>query len=238
MKTVLSRFSVLFFLAIVSQAMAAFESAKFDSDNVSPGFPLSLISDGVIEGQVMFVINISAEGKITDSLVLAYTHKQLVKPSLEAMKEWKIKPARLDGTDVPVQLELKLNFKREGVVETNTMNITNHFLFDGFQSGKYRLAYRVQRLGEIDRVPEPLSIVNPTYSRSAEKQGVRGKVEVFFYIDEKGEVRLPSITASADPYLSELAVTALRSWHFAPPTRHGQPVLVAASQVFVFGGKE
>jgi len=59
-------------------------------------------------------------------------------------------------------------------------------------------------------------------------------VEVRFYIDETGAVRMPAVDSDAHPYLAETAVTAVKEWRFAPPTHDGRPVLVAASQVFDF----
>jgi len=59
---------------------------------------------------------------------------------------------------------------------------------------------------------------------------------VYFYIDEKGAVRMPAVDASANPYLSDIAVAAVREWRFEPPTSRGKPVLIAASQEFNFNG--
>ena len=67
------------------------------------------------------------------------------------------------------------------------------------------------------------------------KQGVRGKVQVHFYIDENGAARMPAIDNSDHPYLSEIAVEAVRGWKFEAPTANGAPVLVEALQEFNFG---
>ena len=104
--------------------------------------------------------------------------------------------------------------------------------------GERQLAYRLPRGNELDRAPVRVTTVNPEYATEAAKQGVRGKVQVYFYIDEKGEVRLPSVMVDAHPYLSDIAVTALRHWRFEPPTRHGTPVMIAVSQQFDFGGEK
>ena len=236
MKTIL-RYSVIFIFAVASQAMAAFESAKLGSENTLPRFPLGLVSDGVIEGHVIFAVSISAEGKVADSLALQYTHQPFVRACQEAMKEWQVTPARLDGVSVPVQMELRFDFRREGFVETNSINISNHYIYSKFPGLEVRhLAYRLARPVELDHAPVLVASVGPEYAKQAEQQGVRGKVQVYFYINEKGEVRFPSVTMEAHPYLSDIAVTALRQWRFEPPTHQGQPVLVAATQVFDFGG--
>lgn len=236
MKKILLRIPLLIVFAAASQALAAFESAKLSPDNYMPQFPATLITDGVTEGHVTFALSVNADGKLTDSLPLAYTREAFVRVCQEVMKDWKITPARLDGQNVPVQMELRFDFKREGVVETSTINISNHFL-ESMVPGlaDNRLAFRLTRENELDHPPVPVATVSPEYATQAEKAGVRGKVQVYFYIDQKGEVRLPSVTAEAHPYLSDIAVTALRQWHFAPPTRHGEPVMIAASQEFDFG---
>ncbi|MEO6995210.1 MAG: TonB family protein, partial [Lacunisphaera sp.] len=102
-------------------------------------------------------------------------------------------------------------------------------------SAENRLAFRVIRERELDHPLVPVATVSPAYATEAENAGARGKVQVYFYVDQKGDVRLPSVAVETNPYLSEIAVTALRQWRFAPPTRQGEPVLVAAIQEFNFG---
>lgn len=234
MKTFL-RFPVLIFLAVAAQATAAFESVKLPHDKAVPQFPHKLITEGVTEGHVTFAVSVSADGTVNDSVVLEYSHEAFVGTCVEAMKDWKLTPARLDGQNVPVQTELRFDFKREGVVETNSINIENHYIRNIGGVEERRLAYRLPRQNELDRTPARVTTVEPQYARQAEKEGVRGKVQVYFYIDKNGEVRLPSVTVDAHPYLSDIAVTALRSWRFEPPTRRGEPVMIAATQEFDFG---
>ena len=237
MKTIL-RLSALLALGttIATQAGAAFESIKFDSENRMPLFPIALTAEGITRGQAIVAISVSAEGKLTDWLVLGYTQKSLAQASLEALKQWKIIPARLDGEPVPVQARLTFNFTVDGAVIS--FNVVNLFLYDKYASlGDGRLVYRVHNAGELDRVPARLNAPAPLYAAEAEKLGVRGKVQVRFFIDEQGAVRLPAVEAGAHPYLSEQAVAAVREWRFEPPMRHGRPVLIAASQEFDFSAK-
>ncbi len=218
--------------AAASPLSAAFESVKFDPENIPPEFPLSLISDGVSEGEVVMAISIDASGKLVDFLPLAYTHKPFALACEEALKSWKFTPARFDGDAVGVQVQLTFNFKRSGYVETNINNINNNFI-----SGRLplRMSRRVIPSAELDRPPVPLATVNPKYAVKARESGVRGTVRVRFYIDEGGMVRLPSVSATAHPYLADLAVEALRGWRFQPAMYRGEPALVAASQEFNFG---
>ena len=238
MKKLILRFLVLSAFAISTQAIAAFESVKLDPDNEQPRFPRPLIFDGVADGQIILVVKISAEGVVTDSLALAYTHEPFIRACQEAMKSWKIAPAKVDGVAVPVQIELTFNFHREGFIETSTSAITKHFLYDGISLPiENQLIRRVRAANEIDRMPAVITAVNPAYAKKALDEGVRGQVEVYFYIDEKGAVQFPSVNPGADPYLSDIAVTALKSWRFEAPTRRGTPVMVSARQTFNFGSQ-
>lgn len=234
MKTLL-RLSVLLTLgaALAAPAGAAFESIKLNSDNPMPQFPLGVKMDGITKGSAIVAVSVSAEGKMTEWLVLGYTQEAFARECIAALKEWQFTPAKFDGTPVPARAELTFNFALEGAVIT--ANIVNHFLWDdmpGMSEGRY--TYRLNRPNEIDRVPARLTTVAPKYAVEAEQQGVRGKVEVRFYIDETGAVRMPAVDSDTHPYLADTAVAAVKEWRFEPPTRRGRPVLVAASQVFDF----
>ncbi len=227
------RLALWLVFAVTTPLMAAaFDSVKFDEDNLPPEFPLVLIGDGVSEGEVVMAISIDASGKLVDSLVLAYTHKPFVRSCQDALKDWKFIPARFDGETVGVQTVLTFHFNRSGYVESNMVNITRNYV-----SGRFppRMSKRLVPSAELDRPPLPVSTVNPKYAPQARERGIRGSVNVRFYIDEEGAVRLPSVSSTAHPYLADLAVEALRSWRFQPGLYQGKPALVAASQDFHFG---
>lgn len=234
MKTILRISALLFLGALTATGLrAAFESARFDPDNALPRYPDSLLMEGITRGNVIIALSISAEGKVSDSLVLGYTQAVLATRCQEALKEWRFTPARLDGDPVATQITLTFNITVEGVVVSG--NIVNHFLFDHFdRMGDGHFAYRLRAASELDRLPARVNTVATKYALEAEKQGVRGKVRVHFYIDEQGAVRLPAVDSAAESYLSEKAVTAIREWRFEPPTHLGQPVVVAANQEFDF----
>lgn len=230
---IFSRLFLLSVLALAVQSPAALESAKFDPNNQLPRFPPPLQMAGVSRGVLVAAVSVSADGAITDTLVLGYSNEWLVRPTLDAIKTWKVTPARLDGQTVPVRVVLSFDFTLEGAVLTT--NIVEHYLYGRFDLDNGTTAYRVHRASELDKRPELINPVKPKYALDAEKQGVRGTVEVEFYIDETGAVRMPALKDVTHPYLAEMAVAAVREWKFSPPTHHGKPVMVAASQEFSFG---
>jgi TonB family protein len=220
---------------LVTQAFAAFEPLKMAPNNPMPVYPASLVAEGITRGRVVVAISVNPEGKLNDYLVLAYTRQTLALACVDALKLWQFIPARLDGEPVPLQTELTFNFTIEGAVVS--ANVVNHFLFDSFDELEGgRLLYHPSPSRELDRPLTPSGTVTPKYAVEAEKQGIRGKVVVHFYIDETGAVRMPAAERDgAHPYLMETAVEAVRTWKFEPPTSHGSPTLIVAEQEFDFG---
>lgn len=224
------------FVGGVLQGSAALQSVQLSPDNLMPQYPGSLILSGITRGYAVIAVSIDAEGNLHDALPLAYTQEQLARASLEALRGWKFLPARLDGNPVPVQVDFRFDFSLQGAVITT--NIVNHFFFDSFENaGDNAPKYQPGRPSRLDSPLVRLAGESPKYAREAERAGVQGTVQVRFYIDETGAVRLPSVVAGADPYLMEQAVEAVRGWKFEAPTIRGLPVLVAARQEFKFGGK-
>lgn len=228
----LSHLLALVSLVAAIPAVAALESIRVDA-TVQPQMPFMLLQRGVLEGKVIVAVDVNAEGKLTDQLVVGYTHQQLVKPIIEAVKEWQYQPARRDGVAVPAQMELTVTLSATGVVISHTGTDMIEAFIERMQGDQFK--YRPHRANEIDRVPTRTSTVAPKYAEDALKQGVRGKVQVHFYIDETGQARMPAIDNSDHPYLAGIAVEAVREWKFEPPTVQGRPVMVEASQEFNFG---
>lgn len=225
-------------LTLALPASAQFESARFHPDNVMPPYPPSLQMAGVTRGNVVVAVTIDPEGKVQDAMVLAHTQERLADTALTALRGWRFIPARLDGTPVPIQTELTIEFSLEGAVIST--NMINHFFFDNMPGmGDMAVTSHLCPANRLDRLPQRLEGESPRYADAAGKDGVRGRVRVHFYIDERGEVRFACAEPAGHPYLLEQAVQAVRRWKFEPPTSRGRPVLVAAVQDFDFdsGGR-
>jgi len=218
-------------------AFAAFESIRCHPDNDLPQFPSILIAEGITAGQVIIVVSVDLDGKPDELLALGYSHERLARVTTETVKGWRFIPARVDGQPVRAQTELRFDFTVEGSVITS--NISEHYLahVTGRPFGTQAIRRPCPR-GELDRLPARVAGEAPRYAKEAAKEGARGNVEVSFYIDEKGEVRMPAVRAGTHPYLTEIAVDAMKSWKFEPPTSRGRPVLVAAAQTFDFSGEK
>lgn len=233
MKTSRLLLSVAVFATAALAASAAFESARVLPDNPMPTYPSALRLSGVTQGRAIIAVSVDHEGRVKDQLVLAYTEPQFARASTEVLHDWRFVPARLDGEPVSVQFELTFDYTLEGAVITTSVN--DHFLYDRFDGlGRSSLAYRPARADRLDRSPVRVGGLSPKYALAAAQEGVHGVVTVRFYIDEQGNVRLPSVAGAGNAYLTEQAMTAVREWKFEPVTSRGEPVLVAAQQEFNF----
>lgn len=220
----------LFFAVVASPINAAVERLKIEPTYMPQLSPVMLM-EGITQGKVVVAIEVSAEGKLTDFLVLAHTHPALARNCINALKLWKYVPARIDGVPVPVLTELTIHFSAEGVVISRNMMDLDDFMQ---RMVERRLALTRRPASALDSAPVVLTKVAPKYAREAEEQGVRGEVTVHFYIDEKGAVRMPSVEGEPHPYLAQQALDAVRVWRFTPATSRGKPVMVSARQNFSF----
>lgn len=223
---------ILLALCAAGSLPAAFEPVGVVV-TVEPQIPARLRLEGLHGGRITFAVDVDAEGKLLDWLVLEASHAELIQPCSEAIQRWRYEPARYDDERVPARTHFTLNISQSGAVVSRTaMDMVSDFVE---RLAGRALEYRICRADELDRPLTALTTVNPAYGRDAEAQGVVGSVKVYFFVDEQGRVRLPAVPADTHPHLSGIAVKAMREWRFPTPTRGGRPVTVAALQVFEFG---
>jgi len=75
----------------------------------------------------------------------------------------------------------------------------------------------------LDRAPEALSKVPPSYPQDAREQGVQGLVQLRALVCEHGHV-VRTVVVTSVPLLDESAREAASRWVFRPAERAGQPV--------------
>jgi len=224
-------------LAIVALCAAVQLPAAFEPVGVvvtlEPQLSARLRMEGLNDARITFAVDVDAEGKLLDWIVVEASHADLIKPCSEAIQRWRYTPAHYDGARVPARAQFTLNISQSGaVISRTTLDTLSDFVE---RLAGRPLDYRICRADELDRPLAALTKVSPAYGRDAEQLGVGGRVNVYFFVDEQGRVRLPAVPAETHPYLSGIAVKAMREWTFPPPTRAGRPVTVSAVQVFEFG---
>lgn len=110
-------FAILGAVAVSARAQTDEIYTKVDENPVPvktppPRYPDSLKREGV-SGVVAVVIVIDEKGGIMDCKIAKSSHPDFERPALEAVKNWKFKPAKKDGNPVKVRVTVPLRFNVE-----------------------------------------------------------------------------------------------------------------------------
>jgi TonB family protein len=235
----MNRFHAVLSVALLLLSSAAVQAAAASNtleslrlvDSSLPPYPADMMALGIREGDVRVAISVDTEGRVEDALPIAYTRPEFARPTASAIRRWRFEPARYRGQPIAAATEVAVHFAVEGTVVVSMTPIESISRQMSMMFADNNDAYRPRLLHELDRIPTPLSAPSPAFPREVHGPS---SVTVSFYIDENGAVRLPSVDSTEDPLLAAVAIDALRNWKFEPPTRHGRPVLVHASQEFKF----
>jgi TonB family protein len=206
------------------------------NQTVEASYPLSIEAAGIRSGIASVAISIDADGVMTDYVVTAYTHPAFAERAVAALQRWTFEPARMHGTPCSSKSDLTFQFEIEGVVVVS-LNVSSSAEMINLKIRPNSEAYAASLLSQLDRAPNPTKVVNPAYPGELARSSRGGHVDVEFFIDQQGHVRIPSVsreTAEMNQELSAVAVTALSQWQFEPPLLKGRPVLVLAHQEFNF----
>lgn len=79
-------------------------------------------------------------------------------------------------------------------------------------------------IADLEKRPEAVSQVPPTYPPELRKAKIEGSVTLVFVLGEDGKVGDPRIENSTRPEFEKPALEAIRKWRFRPGMKEGQPV--------------
>jgi len=196
-------------------------------------FPVTADTLTLSAGQAQVLINVAADGKLVDWLVLSYTQPAFADAAVRALREWQFEPARIDGRPVGSRQALTFDFKAAGnVVSTLPIEMYENFVTSIFGQTVHQ---EVCAPDELDEPLRALVTVRPKFAGAAWPGGKpSGQVVLDFYVDATGRARMPVVLSATEPMFAAAAVDALRDWRFSAPRRGGQPVAVRVRQEFVF----
>ena len=227
---------VLVLAAAACPALAAADmTAPKIIQTVDVRFPESVDTRKVTTGAAELLINVDADGRLGDWLVVSFTRPAFADEAVRALKQWRYRPARVDGQAVGCRFLLTFSFTAKGkLVLTEATGLLDNFITGIIGLPTTRLLCRPQ---DLDRPVAPLQTVAPLDPAAFTQSPAGGHVLVDFYIDQDGRPRLPVIVSSTEDLYAKAAVNALAQWRFQPPTRTGRPVAMRVQQEFVFQGR-
>ena len=77
---------------------------------------------------------------------------------------------------------------------------------------------------DLEKRPEPVSQIPPTYPPELRKAKIEGVVTLVFVLSEDGRVQEPRVENSSRPEFEKPALEAIHKWRFRPGMKDGQPV--------------
>lgn len=196
-------------------------------------FPRRALDVGVTRGEVHVAVQVDENGKLTDQLLTAYTHRLLADAAVSALKRWRYEPAWVNGTPRSATADLTFNFENRGIVVVD-LTVSSYVQLRDIQLRPNAYEFHAHSLRQLDRIPTPTRVVQPSLPTEVlQKQTEPVTVTVYFYIDQEGHVRLPAVDRQAsenNDAFAAASVNAVSQWQFEPPLSRGTPVLVAARQ--------
>jgi len=163
-----------------------------------------------VDGWVNSTLDLDAEGNVVAVHINESSHKEFENITLDALKQWRFKPAYKNGLPIQSRVIVPVVFMPN----------------PGFKS--------TVDIAPIDQVVKPIRQPSPripTYLKN-----VRGTVELAFTVDEFGYATDARIINTTHPDLAKLAMETIERWKFRPAMRNGKPVATRVLQPFTFSG--
>ncbi len=100
-------------LLLAALAVPAFAQSKVEPPvpvrTVTPEYPESQRKNGTM-GVVVVKCTVDEQGNVVEPSVEKSSHADFDQPALEALKKWKFKPARVDGSPVAKKVSFPIKF--------------------------------------------------------------------------------------------------------------------------------
>jgi TonB family protein len=154
-----------------------------------------------VSGTVEASAVILADGTVGDVTITRSLDLDADEEAIRAVKQWRFRPATLDGKPVGVAVSIELTF---GPAASPSV-------------------YRIQ-----DGVTQPIVIkqVKAIYPDDARQTGTTGAVMLEGVVRIDGTISGIIVKKSVDPTVDDAAIAALSQWEFKPGELDGRPVPV------------
>lgn len=180
-------------------------------------YPLDeLLADHAGSAQIRLLID--TKGRVARTDVIHASSPAFGEALRASVHAWRFRPASRLGKPCPAVLGMERQFninERDFWTDSADLDLIS------------KLRHRsdlIATLAELDRVPKAIYRVLPVYPPQLLFSAKAGSAVIEFYVGADGQVRLPSIVSASEPEFGWAAATAVASWQFEPPMRHGQPV--------------
>jgi TonB family protein len=185
-----------------------------------------------IGGVVLIGLVVNSQGVPENLRVLRAVGHGLDEQAVEAVKQYKFKPAMEDGNPVAKEINVEVNFKIMESPEpkdapSNPNGPSASESAPPVQSAPQEYGgVPVRKIGGGVTEPELIYHVEPEFSAEAKKAKFNGIVLVNLIVDAKGKPQDVRVLRGVGMGLDEKALKAVRAYRFRPATEYGKPVPV------------
>ncbi len=184
-------------------------------------------------GVVLLNLIVDQNGQPQNVHVLRGVGMGLDEKAIEAVRQYKFKPAMEDGRPVPVALNVEVNFQIFDKPPTQPSPAVAE-AFKTFPGGSGALPslapappdLTIRTIGGKVSTPIVLYSVSPEYTPEAKAAKTEGIVLVNLIVDQHGVPQNVHVVRPLPNGLDERAVEAVRQYRFRPAMEDGKPVRV------------
>ncbi|MDI1319399.1 MAG: energy transducer TonB [bacterium] len=233
--------SIIAATGLITPVLTLAQPAQWESKDYEPleihrkvtlAFPSELKLNGVNEGEVCILIWVNQEGQLLDWMLEGASHALLAKEVLDALPQWKFKPARFQGQPIPARVQLLFQFQSAEAIRVITdMGIIARM---NEAKGPRKMSRSIYAVGELDQPLDPVVEIAPRPPDQFGATVKEGAVVVDYLIDTNGKVRMPIIISSDDQAFTTSVLLAVLECRYAVPQRIGVPVITRVRQKFAF----
>lgn len=198
--------------------------------------PTALRHLDLSEYRAHFLVRIGRDGRVMDKVCLEASHPGLINRAESALAEARFRPALEDNESVVSDIMVSIPFHHPTLGQSGTVEVSglDHIqtTITGVAPGEVRFHATTPR--ELD---EPLRIIErgQTYiPTDADGTPVHGSAVAEFYVNEKGETRMPKIIEADHEAIADAAIRNVLETRFEPPTRNKRPTVVRVRMPFSF----
>ena len=188
---------------------------------VASAYPDQALKAG-LSGNVFLKFKVNVDGSVSDVHNLR-GQVIFVKPAIDAISQFRFKPAQRKGKPVAVWMTQAIKFtptEPEAVPDTDNVVVSDIQVFE---------------ISDVDVVPVQLNLndIRPDYPDAAIKAGLTGRVILKFKINVDGSVNDVNVL-EGDEVFRKPAIDAVKRFRYKPAERDGNPVPVWIKLPFTF----
>lgn len=192
-----------------------------------PKYPEHLLPKK-LNGEVMFELEISEAGAVSDARILFASSADFVLPALEAVKSWRFKPATQGDLALRDRKRSPITFEYDGTLANDgktplQANGIQLYVPDG-----------MTERAVCDTPPDVLSLVDPVFPQELLAASEPGEAEVIFNITQRGFTENVRVLSASNSACGHALVAAVEALVFRPGVLDGRAVDLQASRRWRF----